>query len=500
MKRKLFYLILALVFGLICCIVILNTGKTAYVQVDAKDLDSDPEECEFYIEDPENAIVVDQKIISGTEIFIQIHSDSSVRRVVYMGLQNKNAISEKRTIEVVYVHPGSVITVNTFLGRCRGDRIVSIFSILYFLIIVIDLVTQLNRDIWHNLHQYRNIKTLGLLLFFGSILLLQFIQLPMQQSLYDRIYQLLESTNGMAYIVLPIAFVLSIFVTATNVRLMMREGYTWRNMLGCFLGVAFLVATILPIAFSEYLYSNISDAFWDVHRSNGLGRHAELLLRTTVLSLVFYMECVLAAVIILSLIAAKRKPEPDKDYILIHGCMIRKDGTPTPLLRGRADKALEYGRIQKERTGREPIYVASGGQGSDEIISEAECISNYLQTLGVAKEQILIEDRSTTTRENMNFSYDLIKEQRGGDMTGVKVAFATTNYHVFRSGVLASEAGFVGAQGIGGPTKAYFWINAFVREFIAIMSLEWKTHAYVMTLMAIADFVMVVVVYIVNNM
>ena len=115
MKRKLFYLILALVFGLICCIVILNTGKTAYVQVDAKDLDSDPEECEVYIEDPENAIVVDQKIISGTEIFIQIHSDSSVRRVVYMGLQNKNAISEKRTIEVVYVHPGSVITVNSFL-------------------------------------------------------------------------------------------------------------------------------------------------------------------------------------------------------------------------------------------------------------------------------------------------------------------------------------------------------------------------------------------------
>lgn len=63
-------------------------------------------------------------------------------------------------------------------------------------------------------------------------------------------------------------------------------------------------------------------------------------------------------------------------YIL--GCGIRKDGTLLPLLKGRVDKAIESYNKQLEATGKKAVFVPSGGQGSDEIISEGEAMKRYL--------------------------------------------------------------------------------------------------------------------------
>ncbi|MGN0455632.1 MAG: YdcF family protein [Acutalibacteraceae bacterium] len=69
---------------------------------------------------------------------------------------------------------------------------------------------------------------------------------------------------------------------------------------------------------------------------------------------------------------------------------------------------------------------------------------------------------STNTLENMKFSKELI-----GD-NDAKVAFSTTNYHVFRSGIFSNQAKLK-AEGIGSKTKWYFWPNAFIREFIGLI-------------------------------
>jgi uncharacterized SAM-binding protein YcdF (DUF218 family) len=63
----------------------------------------------------------------------------------------------------------------------------------------------------------------------------------------------------------------------------------------------------------------------------------------------------------------------------------------------------------------------------------------------------------------------------------VNIAFSTTNYHVFRSGVLARGMG-IDAQGIGAATRSYFWINAFIREFVAVLNSEKKLHARIIAL------------------
>ena len=217
----------------------------------------------------------------------------------------------------------------------------------------------------------------------------------------------------------------------------------------------------------------------------------------TILVAVSYLECILLGTIILTVKAARRIPAFDKDYILILGCKIRGDGSLTPLLKGRADRALDFARMQKEAGGKDVIFVPSGGKGGDEIMPEAQAVKNYLLEQGVPEERILAEDGSANTYENFKNSLALIREDCGGGEP--KIAFSTTNYHVFRSGVLAERQG-ASVEGIGSKTRSYFWINAFVREFIATLAAEWKRHLAVIAALVLTVIAMVAVVMLSNNL
>ena len=169
--------------------------------------------------------------------------------------------------------------------------------------------------------------------------------------------------------------------------------------------------------------------------------------------------------------AANHKPKYDKDFVVILGARIRKDGTLTPLLQARVDKALEFAKNQKNEANKDIVFIPSGGKGSDEIISEAEAIRNYLLSKGVDKQNIIIENKSCSTNENMRFSKAEIDRINNNG----KIVFSTSNYHVFRSGVIANKEG-LDCEGMGCKTKWYFYTNALIREFIANIVSEWKSH------------------------
>ena len=109
--------------------------------------------------------------------------------------------------------------------------------------------------------------------------------------------------------------------------------------------------------------------------------------------------------------------------------------------------------------------MTSGGQGPDEPISESASMARYLLERGVPEDRIIREDCSTDTFENMKFSKEKIWQRDPGG----KVAFATTNYHVFRSGLYARRVK-MRAVGMGAKTKWYFWPNAAVREFVGLLT------------------------------
>ena len=182
----------------------------------------------------------------------------------------------------------------------------------------------------------------------------------------------------------------------------------------------------------------------------------------------------------MGIISAKHIPKFNKDAIIILGCQIRKDGKLTPLLKSRVDRAIEFSKMQKDKEGKSIIFVPSGGKGDDEIISESQAMKNYLKEQGIKDEYILTEDKSKNTYENIKFSTKIIKEKNENP----NIAFSTTNYHVFRTGLIASEQN-IEAEGIGSKTKSYYWINAFIREFVAILVSEKKSNIKTFFIIAI---------------
>lgn len=170
------------------------------------------------------------------------------------------------------------------------------------------------------------------------------------------------------------------------------------------------------------------------------------------------------------------------DYIIIHGAGL--DGPrPTPLLAGRIDKALELWHKQHQH-GK---FVVSGGQGADEIVSEAQAMRDYLLEKDVPLDAILMEDKSTTTWENLKYSIGIINNDwtarasttsadtnassdssaASAISTDFTTAVVTSDFHVFRCAEYAHNLGLK-ADGIGSHTKGWYWPTAFIREFIAI--------------------------------
>jgi len=112
------------------------------------------------------------------------------------------------------------------------------------------------------------------------------------------------------------------------------------------------------------------------------------------------------------------------------------------------------------------VIIASGGQGPDEPMSEAQCIRDELIKRGVDGDRILMEDRSTTTAENIFNSMVLM------DSPDARTGIITNNYHVFRAVRIARRAGLTRACGIAAKYTGYTKFHYMIREAICI-AVDW---------------------------
>ncbi len=258
----------------------------------------------------------------------------------------------------------------------------------------------------------------------------------------------------------------AVVLTASNIVLIKREGFRRNNFYGIIISFIMVAGEILG---AVLMLSN-TDSVTQYHKNS--------IITTSYLSCYVLFECFLIGAIINALLGVEHEPALDADYIIILGCRIREDGTLYPLIRGRVDRALAFWRKQKDATGKEAVFIPSGGKGANEPIAEAEAMRRYLLSQGIPEEKILAETASRDTMENMQFSKKLIEEQN----PQAKVVFATTNYHVFRSGIISRQAGFA-PEGIGARTKWYFWPNAFVREVVGMVVYKGKTLLLILCMM-----------------
>lgn len=156
----------------------------------------------------------------------------------------------------------------------------------------------------------------------------------------------------------------------------------------------------------------------------------------------------------------KTQPEPDLPYMIVLGAGIRGN-TPTRPLLLRMQCAAEYLEDNPDT-----IVIASGGQGPDENMSEAQCIYQYLVEKGIEPERILLEDQSRNTEENIRNSFRLIPKDAS------KVGILSNGFHIYRATRIAQLQGHDNVCGIPSRTLLPVGIHYTVREFFAIVELE----------------------------
>ncbi|MCR4840505.1 MAG: YdcF family protein [Lachnospiraceae bacterium] len=145
------------------------------------------------------------------------------------------------------------------------------------------------------------------------------------------------------------------------------------------------------------------------------------------------------------------------DYIIVLGAQVKDDG-PSVVLRYRLDAAVEYCKENPNT-----IVIVSGGQGGNESSTEASVMRDYLVRKGVNINKILVEDKSSNTDQNIDYSAEFL------DKSANTVGIVTNNFHVTRAVLLAKGAGYEKVYGISAGSSAFYLPNNMLRETAGIM-------------------------------
>lgn len=151
------------------------------------------------------------------------------------------------------------------------------------------------------------------------------------------------------------------------------------------------------------------------------------------------------------------------DYLIVLGARV-KGTVPSLAFASRINAAAKYLKENKDT-----IVIASGGQGSGEDISEAECIKRELVKQGISETRIILENQSTDTYENINFSKKLIPPNTN---LGLVV---TNNFHLYRAISIARVQG-LDVQGLPAKTPWKAVIKSYSREYLAITKFYLKRY------------------------
>lgn len=344
-------------------------------------------------------------------------------------------------------------------GGYTGDTVTLAASTVFWLIVAVIMLGCYRRAKGPAFYSYDTVHSAGFSLFalltglLTLVVTVRHLLRPHEFSMLSVYSAICGAGFNFVGTTAPFMILFALAMSVSNVALIRHEGFKPKNALG--IGVS--LALLLGVALAFFLYTrDFAGSEWEWRVSSTL--------QNVYAAAFSYFECMLIGAIVCGLRAAKHVPDMGADYILILGCKFRRDGTLTPLLRGRVDRAIDFWRAQERATGKRATLMPSGGQGADEPISEAEAMERYLLSQGVPGSAIRLEDQSRNTYQNMEKSRALIEAER----PGAKVVYATTNYHVFRSGVWAAKAGLP-AEGMGSPTKWWYWPNAFMRECAGLL-------------------------------
>lgn len=151
----------------------------------------------------------------------------------------------------------------------------------------------------------------------------------------------------------------------------------------------------------------------------------------------------------------------DEPIIIVLGAGLQGENVGT-VLRYRLDAAYELWEKEKTAT-----IVVSGGKGHDEVIPEALAMQRYLLGKGVPESLILLEDQSTSTQENLEYTLKILEEK--GYSTSTPIALVTNAFHCYRARQYALRTGFTSVDTVPSSMALLYVPTSYSREVFAIL-------------------------------
>ena len=175
-------------------------------------------------------------------------------------------------------------------------------------------------------------------------------------------------------------------------------------------------------------------------------------------SLLFAVGIIFTGFATVNMIRASYNAPAKETTVIVLGCKVNPNGPSLSLL-----KRLEAAHAYLSENPEVPC-VLSGGQGADEHISEVQAMYDWLTEKGIEKERLYIEDKSTSTEENLSFSKEIIEKQN----LSSAITLITNNFHQYRAQKIA-ERFYSEVYGVSADTPLYLLPMYYLRELGGIL-------------------------------
>ncbi len=160
----------------------------------------------------------------------------------------------------------------------------------------------------------------------------------------------------------------------------------------------------------------------------------------------------------------KHDLKTNTDYIIILGALVNKNKV-SKSLKDRLDTCIEY----LEKTNKDIKIVVSGGKGRGEDITEASAMKDYLISKGVDEDLIIAEEKSTTTKENFDFSKQIIEDISHKKISDLNIKVITTDFHTLRSKIISQKSGYKNVTFYTSKSSTSLAVLNYTREFFALI-------------------------------
>ncbi|MDF2568335.1 MAG: hypothetical protein K0R90_1791 [Oscillospiraceae bacterium] len=152
-----------------------------------------------------------------------------------------------------------------------------------------------------------------------------------------------------------------------------------------------------------------------------------------------------------------RYKQANDQTVVVLGCKVNGE-IPSRMLTRRLETAYELLVNNPELK-----CVVTGGQGEDEVCTEASVMQKFLAEKGIAQERIFFEDQAINTKENFQKTAEIIDKNH----LNTSIIIVTDFFHQYRSQFYANKFALESTS-VSCSTQPDLFLCYWVREVLAV--------------------------------